>query len=319
MQPSNGRRFIPTAALLIGMAALEALLLRIAGPPSSHLRVLAELVSPLAEPLEGTLAALTLAAQALAAYLALALALRALTQLPGFVGQLADRAERMFTVPAVRRALDALLGGALLAHLVVAPPTVTSVAAAMPARPATHATIAATGQRSSWPGPLPPTDAGERAGSSAPVSPVAPSPIPLPIWLGGDALLNAPPNPPPPDGPGAAQRSIDPVRSASSSVPPSARGGSDPVPPPPGTADERGRPRAHAASVHHAVEIQPGDTLWRIAAAELPAELRSDSIIARYWRRIYGVNRGVLGADPDRILPGVALSIPPHPSPSTER
>jgi nucleoid-associated protein YgaU len=295
MQRSNVRRFILTAALLIGMAALEGLLLRVAGPPSSHLRVLAELGSPMAEPLEGTLAALALTAQALAAYLVLALALRTLTQLPGFVGQLADRAERMFTVPAVRRALDALLGGALLAHLVVAPPTAASVTATMPAPPAAHAAIASIDQRSSWPGPLRPTDPGERVESRAPASPVAPSPIPLPIWLGGDALLNAP-------------------------VRPSARGGSgsDLVPSPPSTADERSRPQAHAAGVHHAVEIQPGDTLWRIAAAELPAELRSDSIIARYWRQIYGVNRRVLGADPDRILPGVALSIPPHPSPSTE-
>src|SRR6266540_2919976 len=59
------REVLTGLALLVGVGALEALLLRIAGPPSSHLRVLADLANPMAEPLEGTLAAFALSAEAL--------------------------------------------------------------------------------------------------------------------------------------------------------------------------------------------------------------------------------------------------------------
>ena len=131
------REVLTGLALLVGVGALEALLLRIAGPPSSHLRVLADLANPMAEPLEGTLAAFALAAEGIAGYLVLALALRTSAHLPGVVGQAANHVERLLTVPAVRRGIDALLGGALIAQLAFAPvSTGTGIGTAQPLPPA---------------------------------------------------------------------------------------------------------------------------------------------------------------------------------------
>jgi nucleoid-associated protein YgaU len=58
------------------------------------------------------------------------------------------------------------------------------------------------------------------------------------------------------------------------------------------------------------VIVQPGDCLWAIAAARLPADA-SDAEIDHEWRRWYAVNRAVVGADPDRIYPGQVLTAPP--------
>jgi resuscitation-promoting factor RpfA len=72
-----------------------------------------------------------------------------------------------------------------------------------------------------------------------------------------------------------------------------------------------GEPGTHtgeaAATVHI---VQPGDTLWDIAASNLPREQRTNGPIAAYWQRIYEANRDTIGADPDRIYPGTILTIP---------
>jgi len=72
-----------------------------------------------------------------------------------------------------------------------------------------------------------------------------------------------------------------------------------------------GEPGSHrdeaAAKVHI---VQPGDTLWDIAASNLPRAQRTNGPIAAYWQRIYEANRDTIGADPDRIYPGATLTIP---------
>jgi hypothetical protein len=263
MQNSDKRRFMMALALLVAMVVLEVLLLGIAGAPSGHLRVLAGLTNPLAEPLDGVLAALALTAQVLAAYLAMALTLRTLTQLPGLVGRVADSAERALTLPAVRRVLDVLLGGALIAQLALTP---TSIGTMQPSPHAAVTTVATFGQASRWT-PAGPTTA-EPLTSASPTSAPAAS-VPLPIWLGGHRPTSGPP------------------------------GGYLP--------EVTARPGGVGA--RHSVE--PGETLWTISAAHLPAADRSAADIARYWRRIFGANRGWLGADPNLIHPGVTLAIPP--------
>ena len=61
------------------------------------------------------------------------------------------------------------------------------------------------------------------------------------------------------------------------------------------------------------VVVQPGDSLWHLAAAGLPLDAGPDAIAAR-WHAIYALNRTLIGADPNLILPGQRLVIPAHPS-----
>jgi LysM domain len=56
--------------------------------------------------------------------------------------------------------------------------------------------------------------------------------------------------------------------------------------------------------------VEPGDTLWDIAAAHLEPTRRSPASIHRYWQQIYRANRPALGADPDLIHPGTRLDVP---------
>lgn len=57
------------------------------------------------------------------------------------------------------------------------------------------------------------------------------------------------------------------------------------------------------------VVVQPGDSLWKIAARYLPAGTE-DAVIDATWRQWYAANRAVIGADPDLILPGQQLHAP---------
>jgi hypothetical protein len=60
--------------------------------------------------------------------------------------------------------------------------------------------------------------------------------------------------------------------------------------------------------------VEPGDTLWDIAAAHLEPTPRSPASVHRYWQQIYRANRPALGADPDLIHPGTRLDVPPFRS-----
>jgi len=62
-------------------------------------------------------------------------------------------------------------------------------------------------------------------------------------------------------------------------------------------------PRARAVVVHG------GDTLWALAEAGLPRRAGPVAIAARSVR-IHRLNRGVIGPDPDLILPGQVLRLP---------
>ncbi|MFJ6312276.1 LysM peptidoglycan-binding domain-containing protein [Pseudarthrobacter oxydans] len=58
------------------------------------------------------------------------------------------------------------------------------------------------------------------------------------------------------------------------------------------------------------VTVHAGDTLWDIAARHLGPGV-SDLDIAHQWPRWYVANRGVIGQDPDVLLPGQILQPPP--------
>ena len=57
------------------------------------------------------------------------------------------------------------------------------------------------------------------------------------------------------------------------------------------------------------VTVQAGDTLWDIAARHLGPGV-SDLDIALQWPRWYEANQGVIGQDPDALLPGQILQPP---------
>jgi hypothetical protein len=71
--------------------------------------------------------------------------------------------------------------------------------------------------------------------------------------------------------------------------------------PPPG--------RPAAASPARTVLVRAGDTLWSIAARDLPPG-SPDARVAAHWRAIYAANRDRIGADPDVIVPGARLTLP---------
>jgi hypothetical protein len=70
-------------------------------------------------------------------------------------------------------------------------------------------------------------------------------------------------------------------------------------------------PRAATAgtSARRQVIVQPGDSLWTIAAELLPPTA-GDAEVARACSRLHRANAGRIGDDPDLILPGTRLSVP---------
>ena len=93
-----------------------------------------------------------------------------------------------------------------------------------------------------------------------------------------------------------------------------------------------GGPQAHHPHVHHrpsalsglplpdravvappaarrTVRVRPGDTLWSLAARDLPPG-SPDALVAARWHAIYAANRALIGPDPDVITPGQRLRLP---------
>jgi hypothetical protein len=345
---SGGWQAWSAPAVQAGLGVLELGLVRLAGPPGRQLQVLRRLGAVDADPLASLLALLALAAEGLAAYLLVVLALRLLALLPGVLGRLAAGAALRLTPAAVRRALDLLLGGALLAQATLTPLPAGAGAAPPPA--ATAAALPAVAARP--PAPLPPwlsgrprTPASGPTGAAPPAAePVAPRGAPVAGPTEAGAAPHAgpvTPRPAPDAGPGGWGTASDAGPADRGTAPdagPAARGGtpgtppagvgtpraSEPVPsgaaPGQGQQQEQGGDRAGggaaggtgSTSQDAAYTVRPGDTLWGIAAAHLPPAPRSAAAVDRYWRRIYRANRATLGPDPDLIHPGTRLVVPPE-------
>lgn len=77
-----------------------------------------------------------------------------------------------------------------------------------------------------------------------------------------------------------------------------------------------GRPIASTPDPTHVVSR--GESLWSIASATVPGTSPPRDIDAR-WRRIWALNRHLIGADPDHIEPGQRLRLPgdTRPQPHT--
>jgi hypothetical protein len=70
------------------------------------------------------------------------------------------------------------------------------------------------------------------------------------------------------------------------------------------------RPQEPAADPGE-VSVRAGDSLWSLAAVQL-GPFASDVDIATAWPRLYQANRQVIGENPDVLLPGQVLRLPPR-------
>ncbi|MDO5672191.1 MAG: LysM peptidoglycan-binding domain-containing protein [Actinomycetaceae bacterium] len=66
-------------------------------------------------------------------------------------------------------------------------------------------------------------------------------------------------------------------------------------------------PQFQASDSH---TVKPGESLWSIAAAHLPEELRNDSTVAKEWPKWYAENQELIGSNPHMIYPGQKLRTP---------
>jgi hypothetical protein len=98
-------------------------------------------------------------------------------------------------------------------------------------------------------------------------------------------------------------------------APPAAAAALDWPTPPPSTAapaldwNPPSAPVATPAAASHPVVVQPGDSLWAIAADHLPAGA-TNAQIAQAWPTWWSANRAAVGGEPDLIHPGLSLTPP---------
>jgi len=246
-------RWVRIPALAAGLLLIEHHLLAVMGTPTAQVRTLWDLGLSPTDPVTPLLAVLAFLAEALIGYVVVILSLRTLSLLPGSIGALTGRAARLLSPGAVRKVLDLLVGGTLLAQA-----TLTAMAGAPPSRGMDSIRVITAASVSSvgFVGSIGPTGPATRMGPAEPQPAKTRPPsrrlaAPLPPWLGG--------------GPS--------------------------------------KPRV-------GYTVEPGDTLWDIAAAHLQPAERSPAKVHRYWRQIYLANRPAIGADPDLIHPGTRLDVP---------
>ena len=181
-------------ALAATLMLVERWLVDTLGTPAAQLRALRDLVRA-ADPVGPVLDLLTLLVEVLVGYVLVALAVRSLGLLPGSVGRLARRTVLLIGPVAVRRALDLLVGGTLLAHAALAAPPGTfvgrgssaeplaSTASATFVGPASSASAAVAGMAEAWAEGIEVVRARPPSRRSA---------APLPPWLGGGPSKAAP-------------------------------------------------------------------------------------------------------------------------------
>jgi hypothetical protein len=279
MQSSMRVQRLRGLGLTVLPAAVVLALFQLQGSPAAQLAVLRSANELTADPITVLLAAMTLGAEFVGFYLVAVVALRLAAWLPGAPGRLAGRWSRMLTVPIIRRALDAALGGILLTQVALGP------TAAHAAEPSTS--------------PCPPSG---RPAATAVVG-VGPPALAL---VTNDASADCSPAAVTTDQATASTPADPPATTQTPQVPlPSWAGGYPAHKQPEPDAPSRETGRVH--TVHH------GDTLWDIAAAHLPpGTSKTNAAIDAYWRQIWHANRAVVGADPDLIFPGARLEIPTY-------
>lgn len=212
----------------------------------------------------------------------------------------ARRALRRVTVPVLRRAVDAVVGAALLAGTTTAPAlAVAPAGAVVAAAPADPLADTALG------GPPP------HAASTPPPRPAGPpGRAPDADPEGADVPLVLPP------APGAT--AVDaPRTSGDEAVGGDGLGtaiGAEAGPPPTAASPAAGVPVRHPPTTR---TIEPGESLWSVARDQLvgagvPAP--DDRTVHGYWVEVLAANaHGLRSGDPDLIYPGEVVLLPALP------
>jgi nucleoid-associated protein YgaU len=303
------------------------------------------------DPVEVVLAMLAIVAEVLSAYLFVLALLAAAAALPGALGRLGAKALRAIALPVLRRGLEATLGGVLLVHLALGPAGAQrAIAASVPASwpqaptPAASETLPPSSQPPAPVRPVSQPPASQPPAAvppatlplPAPLPPAPAPPPPLSIVLAAGiqnaalgAVLgnsNADPAWPVPDDRTAPQAPPTSDGRTAPQAPSTPDGWTEPLAPgetgpsatPSAGDDEPGADHDGAArSPLRRHVVVRGDTLWDIARSQLPAGERSLANTAVYWPLIHAANTRVIGHDPDLLLPGMRLIIPPPPSTGT--
>ena len=291
------------------------------GSPSTLLRALHGLRDPWADPMAPLFALLALLAEGLAGYVLVVLALRSLCLVPGWVGRVAGRVTFLVTPATVRRLLDLLIGGTLLAQATLATPGASHGYGMLRSQLAPAASSIVSGR--TGPGAASVLGPGDswpvRAPHHVVTVPFATRPaprrsaVPLPPWLGGGPSNTGPQRPgtsaPGPYGPSAPDPAEPGPSPARPPAPDPAEPGPGPTRPPGPEPTETAPEATRPAAVRYTVAV--GDTLWDIAAAHLAPGERTVPNIHRYWRQVYQTNRSTIGPDPDLIHPGTRLDVRP--------
>lgn len=127
------------------------------------------------------------------------------------------------------------------------------------------------------------------------------------------------PSEPRPGSPAAEPRTSIPL-APTTTAPPAPVPSTDPAPIPSTEATPVPETdQSPSPSSTHRYVVQPGDHLWSIAerAVTLDGTTAEAAVVARYWRALIDANRDRLvdPADPDLILPGQELELPPLSAP----
>jgi hypothetical protein len=150
----------------------------------------------------------------------------------------------------------------------------------------------------------------------APASSVS---LPAPVWpqdpVDSVGSANDSSAPPVPAWPVSGNRPAIPVPATrpAATRPPASR----PIVEHPRPPADRPRVTDHAGGRSGSVRVHPGDSLWLIAARRLGPDA-TDADIAATWPRWYAANHGVIGADPDLIIPGQVLTAPDEATSTTK-
>jgi nucleoid-associated protein YgaU len=306
------RRWVWPLAMVAGLVLVGRVLVGELGSPVRLLRALGDIGSPWADPVTPMISLLALLAETLIAYMLVLLGLRSLCLLPGSIGRVAERVSLLVTPVAVKRVLDLLVGGTLLAQatLVASSGMLAGHRGVVPALPMATSSISIGNA-------APVTGYGQAAIDPSETRP-APrrTSAPLPPWLGGGSS-----NPVPESIGGTGNRATgDAERGPAGKADPGSSGAKEPgssgePEPRSSDANESGSTGGAAPGSSGAVvagyTVAVGDTLWDIAAAHLGSGERTVVNVHRYWRQVYRANRQVIGTDPDLIHPGTRLHVPP--------
>jgi hypothetical protein len=299
----SGRwRWLRTPVSAAGLLLIERQLVAVMGTPTAQVRALLNLGLSPSDPITPVLAVLAVLAEALIGYVLVMLVLRTLSLVPGSLGRLAGRVTFLVSPDVVRRALDLLVGGTLLAQATLT---------AMPSVPpgpvtdAIHTTVTPLLASVRPTGPTGPTRPATEPGPH--LADAAPGHLQTsPLAEAAARRLQASPDAPPGAGPPM-------IRSRPAETRPPSRRVAAPLPPWLGGGPSKPRPgdTVEASDTVQAGDtVEPGDTLWDIAASHLARPQRSPANVHRYWQQVYRANRRAIGADPDLILPGTHLDVP---------